>query len=110
MGLYGLASYSAELRTKEIGIRKAFGASIPKIIGMLSRDYIKYMIIAFFISVPIANYFLREWLSHFSYRIEINWMVFFGSWILVTVIALVSVSGQSLKSASINPVDSLRDE
>jgi putative ABC transport system permease protein len=110
MGLFGLASYSSRLRIKEIGIRKAFGASIPKIIFLLSRNYLKLIGIAFLIAIPVSNYFLSEWLENFAFRIDISWWVFLLAGIVVIAIGFSAIIGQSLKAAHANPVDSLRIE
>lgn len=108
LGLLGLASFTAKQRTKEIGIRKVLGASVSNILFLLSRDYIKLILIAFIIAMPIANYFISEWLQNFAYRIEISWWLFAIPGILVLFIAALSVSSQTLKAARQNPVDSLR--
>jgi len=110
LGLYGLAAYSVELRTKEIGIRKAFGATIPKILFLLSRIYFTLILIAFLIAVPISNYFVTEWLNNFAYRVEVNWMIFIAAGLLVAIIAFLAVFGQSYYAAKSNPSNSLRAE
>lgn len=110
MGLYGLAAYSAELRTKEIGIRKAFGASIPKILVLLSKVYITLIFIAFIIAIPISNYFVTEWLKNFAYQTSVHWWTFILSGIIVGMIALTAVAGKSIQAARTNPSKSLRSE
>jgi ABC-type antimicrobial peptide transport system permease subunit len=110
LGLLGLASLSISQKVKEIGIRKVFGASVLNILLLLSRDYVKLIVLAFVISIPVINYFITDWLSQFAYKIEISWWVYFGSGLVVLVIALFSVSWQSVKAAISNPVNSLRDE
>ena len=110
LGLLGLATYTARQRTKEIGVRKVLGASVPNILLLLSKDYIQLILIAFVIAMPIANYFMSEWLQNFAYRIEISWWMFVIPGLLVLLIALLSVSGQTVKAARQNPVDSLRNE
>jgi len=110
MGLYGLAAYSAELRTKEIGIRKAFGASMPRILILLSQGYFFLIIIAFLIAIPISNYFVTEWLKNFAYQVSIEWWTFVFSGIAVGFIALFAVSGKSIQAARANPSQSLRSE
>jgi len=110
MGLYGLAAYSAELRTKEIGIRKAFGASIPRILLLLSKVYLSLIIIAFVIAIPVSNYFVTEWLKNFAYQIPVDWSTFAISGVMVGIIALLAVTGKSLQAARINPSKSLRSE
>jgi len=110
MGLYGLAAYSAELRTKEIGIRKAFGASIPKILILLSKVYITLIFISFIIAIPISNYFVTEWLKNFAYQTSVNWWAFLISGLAVGLIALTAVTGKSIQAARTNPSKSLRSE
>lgn len=110
LGLFGLASYTTMQRTKEIGIRKVLGASLGNILLLLSKDYIKLILIALAIAIPIANYFIIDWLENFSFRIELNWWLFAIPSMLILIIALLSVSGQTVKAARQNPVDSLRYE
>ena len=110
LGLFGLASYTAVQRTKEIGIRKVLGASVMSILVLLSKEYIKLILIAFVIAIPVANYFFSEWLENFAYRTTISWWLFALPGVLVLVIALLSVGGQTIKAARKNPVDSLRYE
>lgn len=110
MGLYGLAAYSAELRTKEIGIRKAFGASVSKILILLSKVYITLISIAFIIAVPISNYFVTEWLKNFAYQTPLNWWTFGIAGISVGIIALIAIAGKSIQAARNNPSNSLRSE
>jgi putative ABC transport system permease protein len=110
MGLFGLASFTAEQRTKEIGIRKILGASAPGIVLLLSRQFGKLILIANLIAWPAAYFILRRWLDNFYYRIGIGVWVFAGAAALVIVIGLLSVSYQSLKAALSDPVDSLRYE
>ena len=110
LGLFGLASYTVVQRTKEIGIRKVLGASVMGILVLLSKEYIKLILIAFVIAIPVANYFFSEWLKNFAYRTEVNWWMFALPGILVLLIALLSVGGQTIKAARKNPVDSLRNE
>ena len=110
MGLYGLAAYSAELRTKEIGIRKAFGASVAKILILLSKVYITLIFISFIIAIPISNYFVTEWLKNFAYQTPLNWWTFGIAGISVGTIALIAVAGKSIQAARNNPANSLRSE
>src|SRR5690606_5595265 len=91
LGLFGLASYTAVKRTKEIGVRKVLGASVTSILILLSKEYIKLIMIAFVIALPVANYFFSEWLSNFAYRISIQWWMFVIPGILILLIALLSV-------------------
>jgi len=110
LGLYGLSSYMAERRFKEIGIRKVMGASVAQIVAMMSTEFVKLVLIAFVIAVPIAWYGMSKWLESFVYRISIHWIVFALAGLVALVIALVTVSFESIKSAMGNPVDSLRSE
>lgn len=110
LGLYGLASFSAERRTKEIGIRKALGATVSGILLLLSKDYVKLIVIAVVIAVPVVNYFIQDWLSSFAYRIDLSWWLFLLPALAVVLVALFSVSFQTLRAARRNPVDSLRYE
>ncbi|NGM66428.1 ABC transporter permease [Sphingobacterium sp. SGR-19] len=110
LGLFGLASYIAETRTKEIGIRKVLGASVWGISGMLSKDFVKLMILAILLASPIAWWVMNKWLEDFSYRIAISWWVFVAAGAAAIAIALFTVSTQAIKAARANPVDSLRDE
>ena len=110
LGLFGLASYTAMQRTQEIGIRKVLGASINSIFWLLSQEYLKLIMIAIIIAIPVANYFIVDWLEKFSFRIALNWWLLALPCVLILAIALLSVSTQTLRAATRNPVDSLRDE
>ncbi|GAB3943984.1 ABC transporter permease [Spirosoma harenae] len=110
MGLLGLAMYVIRLRTKEIGVRKVLGASIPGLIALLSKDFLKLVLIAIVIASPIAWYIMDRWLQDFAYKITIEWWMFALAGLLAIVIALVTVSFQSIKAALMNPVKSLRSE
>jgi putative ABC transport system permease protein len=110
LGLLGLAMYTAERRTKEIGIRKVLGASVQNVVSMLSKDFLKLVIIASVIAFPIAWYAMNKWLQDFAYPTDINWWVFAIAGALTLVIALLTVSFQSVKAALMNPVRSLRGE
>lgn len=110
LGLLGLASYSTMQRTKEIGIRKVMGASVQGIIGLLSKDFLKLVVLSFVIAAPVAWYFMHGWLKDFAYRITISWWVFILAGVLALVIALVTISFQAVKAAIANPVKSLRTE
>jgi len=110
LGLAGLVIFSTAQRTKEIGIRKVMGASVKSVLLLLSRDFIKLILVAFFIGVPVANYFISEWLQTFAYRIEIRWWFFALPGLGVLLLAILLVSRLSLKAARQNPVDSLRYE
>jgi len=110
LGLVGLAAYAAEQRTKEIGIRKVLGASMSGIVGMLSRDFIKLVIIAIVIASPLAWYAMNYWLQDFAYRINIQWWIIALAGTAAILIAFVTISFQSIKAALTNPVKSLRSE
>ena len=110
LGLYGLSSYMAERRFKEIGIRKVMGASVSQIVTMMSTEFVKLVMIAFVIAVPIAWYGMNKWLESFAYKISIGWVVFALAGLVAFTIALITVSFESIKSAMGNPVDSLRSE
>jgi putative ABC transport system permease protein len=110
LGLFGLAAFSAEQRSKEIGIRKVLGASIPGIAGLLSKDFLKLVVIAFVIATPIAWWGMSQWLQAFVYRINISWWMFALAGLVAVIISLLTVSSQALKAAFANPVKSLRTE
>ncbi|MCK0109990.1 ABC transporter permease [Flavobacteriaceae bacterium S0825] len=110
LGLFGLAAYTAEQRSKEIGIRKVLGASVSTIIKLLSKDFLKLVFISILIAVPIAWLTMSNWLQDYAYRIEVNWLIFVIAGIMATLIALITVSFQAIKAALANPVDSLKTE
>jgi len=110
LGLLGLASYSTMQRTREIGIRKVLGATIPNIVNLLSRDFLKLVGIAVVIASPIAYFAMHKWLNDFAYRIPISWWIFVVAAVTATLIALLTVSFQAIKAAVSNPVKSLRTE
>ena len=110
LGLFGLVSYAAEQRTKEIGIRKVLGTTVSNIAGMLSKDFLKLIIIAAFIAFPVAWWAMHSWLQHFAYRISITWWVFVIAGGMALIIALLTISFQAIKAAIANPVKSLRTE
>ena len=110
LGLFGLAAYSAVKRTKEIGVRKVLGASVLNIMALLSKDFIKLVVIAFVIAAPVAYFIMNRWLQDYAYRINISWWIFMGSGLLAVVIALATISMQAIKAAIANPVKSLRTE
>jgi putative ABC transport system permease protein len=110
LGLFGLAAYSAELHTKEIGIRKVLGASVTGIVGLLSHEYLRLVLIANLLAWPIAYYSLSLWLENFAYRVDINWTTFAIAGVLALMIALITVSYQSVKAACANPVEVLKYE
>ena len=110
LGLFGLATFSAEQRTKEIGVRKVLGASVGNIVGLLSKDFLKLVIIAVVIASPVAWWAMNKWLQDFAYRTNIGWTVFVITALLAGSIALFTISFQSIKAALANPVKSLRTE
>ena len=110
LGLFGLATYTAEQRTKEIGIRKVLGASVTQVTQMLSKEFLKLVLIASLIAFPAAWWAMNKWLQSFAYRINISWWVFVVAGISALLIALLTVSFQAIKAAIANPVKSLRTE
>ncbi|WP_197933116.1 ABC transporter permease [Spirosoma aureum] len=110
LGLFGLASFVAEQRTKEIGVRKVLGASVLNVWSMLSKDFVFLVLIGFGIATPIAYYFLHSWLQKYEYRTEMSWWIFAVSGLGALAVTLLTVSYQSIKAALINPVKSLRSE
>ncbi len=110
LGLYGLSSYLALQRTKEVGVRKVNGARISEIMVMLNREFVKWVIIAFVISTPVAWYIMDRWLHSFAYKTELSWWIFGSAGIFALLIALLTVSWQSWRAASRNPVEALRYE
>jgi putative ABC transport system permease protein len=110
LGLFGLSAYLAERRTKEIGIRKVFGATVTQLVGLLSRDFLYLMLIALLIALPLAWYTMGRWLEGFAYRIELEWWLFALASGLALGIAFLTVSFQSVRAALANPVKSLRNE
>ncbi|TDB65919.1 ABC transporter permease [Arundinibacter roseus] len=110
LGLFGLAAFTAEHRTKEIGVRKVLGASVATIVAMLSGDFLKLILIAILIATPISWYIMDQWLQDFAYKITIQWWMFLLAGMLSILISLLTVSYQSIKAALMNPVKSLRSE
>jgi len=110
LGLFGLATYTAERRTKEIGIRKVLGASVAGITGLLSKDFLRLVLVSAVIAFPLSWWFMHKWLQNYAYRISINWWVFIVAGFLALLIALITISFQSIRAAIANPVKSLRTE
>ncbi len=110
LGLFGLATFSAEQRIKEIGVRKVLGASVTGIVALLSKDFLKLVIIAIVIASPLAWYVMHTWLQDFAYRVNISWWVFVLAGIMAAAIAFITISFQAIKAANTNPVKSLRTE
>jgi ABC-type antimicrobial peptide transport system permease subunit len=110
LGLFGLASFLAGQRTKEIGVRKVLGASIPGILLLLSKEFVKWVVLANFIAWPVSWYVMNLWLENFAYRTTIHWWIFILAGSIALMIALITVSSQALKAALSNPIDALRYE
>ncbi|SDP87315.1 ABC-type antimicrobial peptide transport system, permease component [Mucilaginibacter sp. OK268] len=110
LGLFGMASFMAEQRVKEIGVRKVLGASVFGLWRLMSRDFVSLIIIALFIATPVAYYFMHGWLQHYTYRAELSWWIFALTGAGATIITLLTISYQSIRAALANPVKSLRSE
>ncbi|MBQ4913022.1 ABC transporter permease [Maribacter sp. MMG018] len=110
LGLFGLAAFNAEKRTKEIGVRKVLGATVSQISYRLTVDFLKLVGVSILVSLPIGWFIMNKWLEDFSYRIDIGWEIFVVAALLAIVVAIVTVSYQSIKAATVNPVKSLRSE
>jgi putative ABC transport system permease protein len=110
LGLFGLAAFMAEQRTKEIGVRKVLGATTTSIVRLLSKDFLRLVLIAILIATPIAWYGMNQWLKDFAYKIDVPWWVFVLAGLVAVIIAFATVSFQSIKAALTNPVKSLRSE
>jgi putative ABC transport system permease protein len=110
LGLLGLTTYTAEQRTKEIGIRKVMGANVGNIVSLLSKDFVKLILIAILVSTPVSWYAMNQWLQGFAYQVSIQWWVFLVAGVGSIIIALMTISFQSIKAALMNPVESLKSE
>jgi putative ABC transport system permease protein len=110
MGLLGLVMYTTNLRIKEIGIRKVLGASIGNIVGILSKDFVRLVLIASLIAIPLSWWAMNKWLENFAYKTSINWWLFALSTLFMMIIALITLTIQTVRAASANPVESLRSE
>jgi ABC-type antimicrobial peptide transport system permease subunit len=110
LGLFGLATYTAEKRTKEIGVRKVLGASVAQIALLFSQDFLKLVLLAFLIAAPVAWFAMHKWLEDFAYSIDMEWWVFLRAGLLVIIITSITVSFQAIKAALANPIKSLRNE
>ncbi|QMW03192.1 ABC transporter permease [Spirosoma foliorum] len=110
LGLFGLAAFTAEQRTKEIGVRKVLGASVTGIVSLLSKDFLKLVLIGILVATPVAWYIMSQWLQDFAYKIDMQWWMFVLAGLLAVGIALLTVSYQSVKAALMNPVKSLKTE
>ena len=110
LGLFGLATFAASQRTKEIGIRKVLGASVPNIISLLTTNFLKPVAIAILIAIPASQYLMGHWLEGFAYKTSMEWWMFAGAGLLSVIIAVLTVCFQAVKAAVANPVKSLRTE
>ena len=110
LGLFGLAAYATQERTKEMGIRKVLGASVPQVVNLIASDFVRLVLVANIIAWPLAYYAMQKWLQNFAYRIDVGIWIFVVSGIVALVIALATVSSQAIKAATANPVESLRYE
>jgi len=110
LGLFGLSTFVVKRKVKEIGVRKVLGASVSGIVQLLSKDFMKLVLIALVIASPLAWYFMNNWLKDFAYRVEIHWWIFLVAGMVALLIALITVSFQSIRAALANPVNSLRSE
>ena len=110
LGLFGLAAFITEQRTKEIGIRKAVGASVTGIVVLLSKEFTKWVIIANVAAWPVAYYIMNNWLNNFAYRVNLDWGIFVLAGVIALTIALVTVSLQTIRAAKANPIKSLKYE
>lgn len=110
LGLYGLATYTAEIRTKEIGIRKVLGAEVSSIVSLLSRDFIKLVLVAIVIATPVTWYVMNMWLEDFAYKVEIGWWIYPLAGLVAVIVAMATISSQALKAAMLNPVNSLKSD
>ena len=110
LGLFGLVSFAVEQRSKEIGVRKVLGASVASIVTLLSKDFARLVIVAFLLSVPMAWYMMSNWLADFAYKIDMPLLAFAVAGVSLLVIAMLTVSFQSVKAATSNPVSTLRND
>ena len=110
LGLFALATFSAQQRIKEIGVRKVLGASVPHVVALLSKDFLKLVLIALILATPVAWWLMNEWLKDFAYRVNIEWWIFLVAAVIAIIIAFITISTQAIKAAISNPVKSLRTE
>ena len=110
LGLLGLVIYTTNQRTKEIGVRKVLGASVPQIVAILTKDFVKLVMVAFVIASPLAWWALQKWLQNFVYRTTISWWIFLVNGLFIVLMALITLSIQTIRAAVANPVKSLRTE
>ena len=110
LGLFGLATFAAQRRIKEIGVRRVLGASAAGIVTLLAKDFVKLVAAALFVAFPLAWWIMNKWLDNYVYRIHISWWMFAAAGMLALVIAFITVSSQAIKAALTNPVKSLKTE
>ncbi len=110
LGLFGLVTFTAEQRFKEIGIRKSLGSSVTQIVGLLSKDFIKLILASFIIAFPVAYYYMDLWLQDFEYRVNVEWWIFVLAGCSTILIAFLTIGYKSIKAALMNPVKSLKSE
>jgi putative ABC transport system permease protein len=110
MGLFGIALISISRKTKEIGLRKVNGATVFEVLYLLNKDFIKWVLISLIIGIPVSYYLVNDWQDRFAYKTELSWWIFAIAGISAIMIALVTVSWQSWRAATRNPVDALRYE
>jgi len=110
LGLLGLVMFSTQQRVKEIGIRKVLGAKVTHIVGLLSKDFLQSIVVAFLVATPIAAYLLSKWLDNFAYKVQLSWWIFIVAGVLALFVALLTTATQTVRAALANPVDSLRSE
>lgn len=110
LGLFGLATYTAEIRTKEIGIRKVLGAEVSSIVALLSKDFIKLVLVAIVLATPVTWYAMNQWLEGFAYKATIGWWVYLSAGMLAVIVAMVTISSQAVRAALVDPVKSLKSE
>lgn len=110
LGLFGLVTFTAQQRFKEIGIRKVLGSSVPQIMSMLSKDFLKLVFISFFIAFPVGYYLMDKWLQGFAYHVQLQWWLFVLTGMITILIALATIGWKSFRAATMNPVNALRDQ
>jgi putative ABC transport system permease protein len=110
LGLFGLAAFSAEYRVKEIGVRKVLGASVGSVAALLSKEFVRLVILAILIAIPLAAFLMQKWLQDFAYRIHFSWWMFIAPGIFALLIALITVSFHAIKAAMANPAKSLQTQ
>jgi putative ABC transport system permease protein len=110
LGLFALASFSAEQRIKEIGIRKVLGASVFHVVTLLSKDFLRLVVISIVLAIPLAAYAMKGWLQGFAYHVSMQWWVFVMAAVIALLIAILTISSQAFKAAVINPAKSLKSE